>query len=61
MRNRVPTRDILWRRRILAASEQGCTANCGNNEDIHHLFVKCGFFLAKFCILFVIGSSSIHL
>jgi hypothetical protein len=44
MRNRVPTRGNLWRRHILATNEQGCTANCGNNEDMNHLFVNCEFF-----------------
>jgi len=46
LRNRVPTRDNLWKRRILVVNEQVCTANCDNNEDVHHLFVKCEYFLA---------------
>jgi len=41
--NRIPTRDKLFQRRVLAESDQSCVANCGLNEDINHLFLNCGF------------------
>jgi len=44
MHNRMSTKDNLWKRHILEYNEQGCTTNCNNNEDVHHLFVKCEFF-----------------
>jgi len=44
MLNRVPTRYSLMKRRILAVNEQGCTTNYDENEDVHHLLVKCDFF-----------------
>jgi len=50
--NRLPTRDKLFQRRVLADSDQRCHANCGLNEDKDHLFLNCGFFwryLAAYC------------
>nr|ABD28588.1 hypothetical protein MtrDRAFT_AC149032g6v2 [Medicago truncatula] len=43
-RNRLPTRDKLFQRRVLAESDQSCSANCGLNEDEDHLFLNCVFF-----------------
>ena len=42
--NIVLTRDNLLQRRVISASEQGCTTNCCVNEDMDHLFVKCDFY-----------------
>ncbi|AES61527.2 transmembrane protein, putative [Medicago truncatula] len=48
------------KRRVLAVNEQGCTTNCGENEDVHHVLVKCDF-LVEFDMLFPIGLVSIRL
>jgi len=39
MLNRVLTRDDLMKGRVFAVNEQGCTTNCSENEDVHHLSV----------------------
>jgi hypothetical protein len=53
-RNRVPTKDNLFHRRIIATNDQGYTANYGEQKDVDHLFVKCDF-LAEFGIIFQVG------
>lgn len=42
--NRVPTKDKLLQKRVLADIDQGCVANCGANENKDHLFINCAFF-----------------
>jgi len=42
--NRIPTRDKLFQRRVLAESDQSCPPNYNLNEDRDHLFLNCGFF-----------------
>jgi len=32
------------KRHILAANEHGCMMNCGDIEDVNHLYVNCDFF-----------------
>lgn len=41
--NRIPAKDNLPRRQILATNDQICVANCGVDEDKDHLFLNCGF------------------
>ena len=44
LRNRVPTRNNLFQWRIIACTDQECTAACGMNKDVNHLFVNCNFY-----------------
>jgi len=46
----VPAMDNLVKRRILAANDQDCMANRGENEDVDHLFYHL-WFLFYFCRL----------
>jgi hypothetical protein len=38
LRNRLPTRDNLVRRHIIAPDAQLCVTSCGGVETVHHLF-----------------------
>jgi hypothetical protein len=44
LRNRLPTKDNLLRRRVLSHNEVACVAGCGNRETAKHLFLDCDFF-----------------
>jgi len=37
--NRIPTKDKLFKRRVLTDVEHGYSANCGLTEDRDHLFI----------------------
>jgi hypothetical protein len=42
--NRLPTKDNLFKRRVLMEVEQGCSANCGLIEDRDQIFFQCDFY-----------------
>jgi len=42
LRNRLPTKDNLLWRRILAANDVACGYECGELESATHLFLECG-------------------
>jgi len=42
LRNRLPTKENLARRSILPSTELACTANYGNSETAHRIFIGCG-------------------
>jgi hypothetical protein len=44
LRNRLPTRDNLVRRNIIAHDSQLCVSSCGGVESAHHLFLSCPVF-----------------
>jgi hypothetical protein len=41
LRNRLPTKDNLVRRRVLQISESACVSGCGVTETASHLFLGC--------------------
>jgi hypothetical protein len=42
LRDRLPTRDNLMRRRILHSNDMACAAGCGVSETTKHLLLDCG-------------------
>ena len=44
LRDRVPTKDNLFKRRIISADDQMCVSGCGQLETVGHLFLDCSFF-----------------
>ena len=44
LRNRLPTKDNLLRRRALHQDDITCVGGCGCQETSHHLFVRCNTF-----------------
>jgi hypothetical protein len=42
LRNRLPTKDNLLRRRIILANAVDCAYGCGKVESATHLFLECG-------------------
>ncbi|KAK2401108.1 hypothetical protein QL285_050730 [Trifolium repens] len=44
LRNRLPTRDNLVRRHIIASDAQLCVTGCGGVETAHHMFLSCPIF-----------------
>jgi len=42
LRNRLPTRDNLSRRRIIQGNDAICVYGCGGLESVTHLFLECG-------------------
>jgi len=44
LRNRLPTKDNLLRRRVLQHNDVDCVGGCGNPETMCHLFFWCDFF-----------------
>jgi hypothetical protein len=44
LRNRIPTKDNLLRRRVLHSNETTCVSGCGNTETVSHLFLGCPIF-----------------
>ena len=43
-RDRLPTKDNLYRRNVLAADAQICAGECGLSKTTSHLFLHCNFF-----------------
>jgi len=43
-RNRLPTKDNLFRRGIVHYEDQMCAGGCGMQETKYHLLLNCGFF-----------------
>jgi hypothetical protein len=43
-RDRLPTKDNLFRRHVIAADAQTCSGECGEMETSSHLFLHCDFF-----------------
>jgi hypothetical protein len=41
LRNRLPTKDNLGRRGILASTELACSVGCDSSETATHLFLHC--------------------
>lgn len=41
LRNRVPTKDNLLHRRVLASNDTACMGGCGEIETAQHLFLQC--------------------
>ena len=44
LRNRLPTKDTLLRRRVLQPDDTMCEGGCGLLESVDHLFLGCNFF-----------------
>jgi len=44
LRNRLPTKDNLLRRRALHQDDIICVGGCGCQETSHHLFIRCDIF-----------------
>ncbi|XP_024628726.1 uncharacterized protein [Medicago truncatula] len=44
LRNRIPTKDNLLRRRINSLDNTSCTGGCGSSETANHLLIHCVFF-----------------
>ena len=44
LRNRIPTKDNLYRRRIIQEEAQLCISGCGKIETTYHLFLHCDVF-----------------
>jgi len=44
LRNRLPTRDNLVRRRVILLSDSVCVSGCGDHETAIHLFLGCNVF-----------------
>jgi len=42
--NRLPTKDLLVRCRVLVVSDNTCSADCGFSEDRDNLFLTCKVF-----------------
>ncbi|GAU10688.1 hypothetical protein TSUD_424680, partial [Trifolium subterraneum] len=42
--NRLPTKDNLHRRGVLAATQLTCVSSCGSVETADHLFFQCDFY-----------------
>ena len=43
-RNRLPTKDSLFRRGIIPQDSQLCVGGCGEMEIATHRFTKCNYF-----------------
>ena len=43
-RNRLPTKDNLWHRRVIYSENAVCASGCGFQETTNHLFLECTFF-----------------
>jgi len=43
LRDRIPTKDNLLRRRVLQSNDTTCVVGCGNQETAEHLFLGCSF------------------
>lgn len=43
-RNRLPTKDNLFRRGIIPPGSRSCVGGCGDLETVNHLFLECHFF-----------------
>jgi len=41
LRNRLPTKDNLIRRRVIQAPDTACAYGCGELETSNHLFLEC--------------------
>jgi len=41
LRNRLPTKDNLMRRRVIHANDTACAYGCGDSESANHLFLEC--------------------
>jgi len=44
LRNKIPTKDNLLRRRVLQITETTCVSGCGDTETASHLFLGCHIF-----------------
>jgi len=52
----VPTKDNLFKRRIIYIDDQMCVSGCGQLETAGHLFLDCSFFfLEPFGLMFTVG------
>lgn len=52
LRDRVPTKDNLFHRRIIFVGDQMCVLGCGQLETASHLFLDCSFFGAPWCVVY---------
>jgi len=41
LRNCLPTKDNLMRRRVLQVTDTACVYGCGDSESANHLFLEC--------------------
>ena len=41
LRNRLPTKDNLLRRRVIQANDTACVYGCGDSKSTNHLFLDC--------------------
>jgi hypothetical protein len=44
LRNRLPTKDNLVRRRVLHSDDSACISGCQQSETANHLFLDCAIF-----------------
>jgi hypothetical protein len=49
--NRLPTRDNLVRRHIIAYDAQLCVIGCGGVKTAHHLFMSCPVLASLWCLV----------
>jgi len=60
LRDRLPTKDDLARRRIIQATDTACPTACGMLETAKHLFLDCGTFGSIWSLVFHwLGISSV--
>jgi hypothetical protein len=51
LRNKLPTRDNLVRRHIIAHDSQFCVTGYEGAETVYHLFFSCQFFASLWCLI----------
>jgi len=60
LRDRLPTKNNLARRRVIQATDTACTAACGELETASHLFLGCDIYISLWLlVLHWLGISSV--
>jgi len=44
LRNQIPTKDNLFRRRVIPLDDTSCSGGCGSSETMDHLLIHCDYF-----------------
>jgi hypothetical protein len=52
LRNRLPTKDNLLRRRVLHHDDIHCIGGCGHPETMDHLFFRCDIFVSLWYLVY---------
>jgi hypothetical protein len=60
-RNRLPTKDNLFRRGILNNGSRMCASGCGSLETLNHLFLHCSIFGAVWYYIYCWLGISFHM